>query len=68
MAEWLGYIVVGAQFQAKAGAACDPTFNLLRAVATDAYGHQVSSADEAMVRIVGRPFHIYLPLIMKDRS
>ena len=71
--------IPGVQFQAKAGANCDPTTNHLEGVATDQHGHPVSDADDEPVRIVIVPlptdtptptatpvgYRLYLPLIMK---
>ncbi|MCD6291818.1 MAG: DUF11 domain-containing protein, partial [Anaerolineae bacterium] len=45
----------GAEFQAKAGASCDPTYNTLEAVATDLQGHHAYDMDREPVRIVQTP-------------
>ncbi|NOZ50006.1 MAG: DUF11 domain-containing protein [Chloroflexi bacterium] len=49
----------GVQFQAKAGAACDPTINHVQAEAIDAAGRHATDSDDEPVRIVRdpQPFH-----------
>ncbi len=45
----------GVEFQAKAGAGCDPTINTLEALATDQQGAHASDIDHEPVRIVTTP-------------
>ncbi len=56
----------GASFQARAGGSCDPTVNVLEAVATDLQGVHAYDVDHEPVRIVDGGMVIYLPLILRN--